>query len=75
VISDKRDVPRLCATSVRIWQIFSRGCQRQREDHTPFMRGINEEGSVDMDASSINTTGKSAALSAWHADVIHVVQI
>jgi hypothetical protein len=37
--------------------------------------GINEAGSVDMEASSKKTTGKSTTLSAADADVMHVVQI
>lgn len=40
---------------------------------TPFMIGISEAGSVDIDASSRNTTGKSMTRSAADADVIHVV--
>lgn len=40
---------------------------------TPFMIGISEAGSVDIDASSRNTTGKSMMRSAADADVIHVV--
>ena len=42
---------------------------------TPFIIGIREAGSVDIDASSRNTTGKSATLRAVHAAVTHVVQI
>lgn len=40
---------------------------------TPFMIGISEAGSVDMEASSRNTTGKSMTRSAADAEVIHVV--
>jgi len=39
------------------------------------MIGINEAGSVDIEASSKKTTGKSITLSATHADVMHVVHI
>jgi hypothetical protein len=39
------------------------------------MTGIKAAGSVDMLASSINTTGKSRIVSAKHAEVMHVVQI
>lgn len=42
---------------------------------TPFMMGIKDAGSVDIEASSRNTTGKSIIFSAMAADVIHVVQI
>ena len=42
---------------------------------TPFIKGIKEAGSVDIDASSKKTTGKSITLRATHAAVIHVVQI
>jgi hypothetical protein len=37
--------------------------------------GIKDAGSVDMEASSRNTTGKSITFSAFAADVMHVVQI
>lgn len=42
---------------------------------TPFIMGISEAGSVDIDASSKNTTGKSVTLRAVQAAVTHVVQI
>ena len=42
---------------------------------TPRIKGISEAGSVDIEASSRNTTGKSRTLSAALADVMHVVQI
>jgi hypothetical protein len=37
--------------------------------------GIKEAGSVDMEASSRKTTGKSTTLRAEQAAVRHVVQI
>lgn len=40
---------------------------------TPFMIGMSDAGSVDIDASSRKTTGKSMTRSAADADVIHVV--
>lgn len=39
------------------------------------MIGIKDAGSVDMDASSRNTTGKSITFSETAADVMQVVQI
>jgi len=39
------------------------------------MMGIKDAGSVDMEASSRNTTGKSITFSEFAADVMHVVQI
>lgn len=39
------------------------------------MMGIKEAGSVDIEASSRKTTGKSVTFRATHADVMHVVQI
>lgn len=39
------------------------------------MSGIKDAGSVDIDASSRKTTGKSVTFNAILADVIHVVQI
>jgi hypothetical protein len=47
----------------------------QKTEHTPFIMGIKEAGSVDMEASSRKTTGKSIMLRAEQAAVIHVVQI
>lgn len=47
----------------------------QVHEHTPFIRGISEAGSVDMDASSRKTTGKSITLRAELADEMQVVQI
>jgi hypothetical protein len=47
----------------------------KKTEHTPFMMGIREAGSVDMEASSRNTTGKSTMERAELAAVIHVVQI
>ena len=41
---------------------------------TPFMSGIKEAGSVDIDASSMKTMGKSDTLNGTEADVMHVVQ-
>lgn len=43
--------------------------------HTPFIRGMSDAGSVDIDASSRKTTGKSVTFNATHAEVMHVVQI
>ena len=42
---------------------------------TPFMIGINDAGSVDMEASSRKTTGKSIMFNAAQAEVMQVVQI
>lgn len=39
------------------------------------MIGIRDAGSVDMDASSRNTTGKSTTRRALHDEVTQVVQI
>ena len=39
------------------------------------MIGINDAGSVDIDASSRKTTGKSITFKATQAEVMHVVQI
>lgn len=59
-------------------------CRCQYEDlenleykhgHTPFISGIKEAGSVDMEASSRNTTGKSITFKAIHAEDRHVVHI
>lgn len=51
-------------------------CRRNgRTVLTPFMIGINDAGSVDIDASSRKTTGKSMTRSAAEADVMHVVHI
>lgn len=55
---------------VSIEQKHNTGCQR-----TPFMMGIKDAGSVDMEASSRKTTGKSITFNATAADVMHVVQI
>jgi hypothetical protein len=44
-------------------------------EHTPFIIGIKEAGSVDIEASSRKTTGKSTMLRDEQAAVIHVVQI
>jgi hypothetical protein len=38
------------------------------------MSGIKDAGSVDMDASSRKTTGKSVRFNATHAEVMQVVQ-
>lgn len=40
---------------------------------TPRMIGISEAGSVDIEASSMKTTGKSITWSAAHAEVMAVV--
>ena len=42
--------------------------------HTPRISGMRTAGSVDMDASSMKTTGKSRAFKVWLAEVMHVVQ-
>ena len=39
------------------------------------MSGIKEAGSVDMEASSRNTTGKSITFKAIHTEDRHVVHI
>lgn len=39
------------------------------------MMGIKDAGSVDIEASSRKTTGKSITFNATAADVMHVVQI
>lgn len=41
---------------------------------TPFMSGISEAGSVDMEASSTKTIGKSDTFRAIEAEVTQVVQ-
>ena len=41
---------------------------------TPFINGTKLAGSVDMDASSMKTTGKSATLRTADAALMHVVQ-
>jgi hypothetical protein len=61
-------------TEATAGQHFSRSSKIEME-LTPFMIGISEAGSVDMDASSMNTTGKSMIFNAWQAAVMHVVQI
>lgn len=43
--------------------------------HTPFMSGINVAGSVDIDASSRNTIGKSITPKYQEADLMEVVHI
>ena len=45
------------------------------ETPTPFIKGMRDAGSVDIDASSRKTTGKSSTLSATLAEVMQVVQI
>lgn len=49
--------------------------QNNGHQHTPFMMGIKDAGSVDMEASSRNTTGKSMTFIATAAEVMQVVQI
>ena len=51
------------------------GEEIQGETRTPFIKGMRDAGSVDMDASSRKTTGRSSTLSATLAEVMHVVQI
>lgn len=41
---------------------------------TPFISGINDAGSVDIEASSMKTRGKSVTRSRSVAAVIQVVQ-
>ena len=53
---------------------FQRSIQIKR-GLTPLIKGTNDAGSVDMEASSKNTTGKSSSLRATLADVMQVVQI
>ena len=48
-------------------------CVINRSALTPFIKGIKEAGSVDIDASSRKTTGKSTELRAQEHDEIHVV--
>jgi hypothetical protein len=70
VIANKGYVPGLqCRSSKPVEQA------RRKVVITPFTIGINEAGSVDIDASSRKTTGKSVTFNATHADVMHVVQI
>jgi hypothetical protein len=40
---------------------------------TPFIRGMREAGSVDIEASSKKTTGKSMMSNARDPELIHVV--
>ena len=48
---------------------------KMSKKRTPFIKGINDAGSVDMEASSRKTTGKSVTSNVPPADVMHVVQI
>lgn len=61
-----------CAYSAHTSEI---GKEIQGETRTPFINGMRDAGSVDMDASSRKTTGKSSTLSATLAEVMQVVQI
>lgn len=68
MIANQRDMLRLKGLSVTF-------TTKYRTERTPFIKGTSDAGSVDMDASSMNTIGKSDTVNAAHADVREVVQI
>jgi hypothetical protein len=49
-------------------------CDERIEVHTPRINGIRDAGSVDIDASSRNTTGKSTSFIHRLPEVMQVVQ-
>ena len=53
MITDESEMPALHLAQLSCFISFA------KNKLTPFMMGINEAGSVDIEASSRNTTGKS----------------
>lgn len=71
MVADECDMPSLTTGYSSQWKFSKQGKHR----HTPFIRGISDAGSVDIEASSMNTTGKSITANLFVAEVIQVVQI
>jgi hypothetical protein len=70
-----RLIPRPFSCASRLVMTGERKYSKELVRLTPRIKGMSDAGSVDMEASSKNTTGKSRILSAALADVMHVVQI
>lgn len=75
VVPDQSKMLRLRPYSGRTRQKTLKDESRRKAIRTPFMMGTRDAGSVHIEASSRNTTGKSITFSADEAAVIQVVQI